>query len=349
MFVDDSPEITYQELTTPAIELFGPDDDYLGYVEAVKDDLEQQKLENYNSDQLDAIGDNLNYSFDVLLEEKSVERLKEGYNIYRDVKTQLDIKWLDTLRQEFDQKAEQERKERQEYTLEDFVKNPTKGLAFRSIWREMAEDMSFEHLFSGGWKSRAVKTDLTTLAAFGLFSFPHEMVHAGVNLVTGGVNEKIVINTFYGGSFWEKLIPGVESQWMVPFLGGYVQTENSSAVGMIATAVAPYVMTPVGIYLAKKGKEKESIVITAAGAGLLAGHLGGVIGDWRLVGQNLIKGSVEVVQDTIGVKTSPGYETEALIAMALGGLYVGSKILAISYRGMKATVNSVRNYVAKEN
>ena len=39
MFVDDSPEITYQELTTPAIELFGPDDDYLGYVEAVKDDL----------------------------------------------------------------------------------------------------------------------------------------------------------------------------------------------------------------------------------------------------------------------------------------------------------------------
>lgn len=340
MFTDDSPEIKYQELTIPATELFDPDDDPLEYFEAAIDDLINHKFENYSYNQLNKVNDNFRVAFQMF----DIDEHGKKIFIYFDINR----RFREKSREKLIQETEQPQREMQEYTLEDFIKNPTKGISFRSIWKEVGKDMSFQHLFSGGGFTRAVKADLATIAAFGISAFPHEMIHAGTNLATGGVNEKIVMNTLYGGALWEKLIPGIESKWMFPLLGGYVQTENPSTAATIATAVAPYILTPLGIYLAKKGKEKESIVISAAGSGLIAAHLGGVIGDWQLVGQNLIKESVEVVQDAFDVKTAPEYEIEALLAMALGGLYIGSKLLAVSYRASKATVNSIQNYVNKE-
>ncbi|MDP3698249.1 MAG: hypothetical protein Q8R47_01545 [Nanoarchaeota archaeon] len=113
-------------------------------------------------------------------------------------------------------------------------------------------------------------------------------------------------------------------------------------------AVAPYVLTPLGIYLLKKGKEKESILLCAGGAGLGLAHLGGIIGDWRLAGQKMLTESVEVVQDAVGEKMPPQYEIPVLLGTVLGGVYIGSKLLAVSYRASKATVNSVRKCVNKE-
>lgn len=236
--------------------------------------------------------------------------------------------------------------EQHEYTLEDFVKNPIKGISFKSIYDEIQEDLDFSYLFSG--ERKLLKTNLAAFASFGIFSLPHELIHAGVNHLTGGTNKEIVLNTLYGGQLWEKIIPGVESKVLFPLLGGYVQFENPSTTGSLAATVAPYVLTPLGIYLMKKGKEKESILLCAGGAGLGLAHLGGIIGDWRLVGQKILGESVELVQDTLNLKTSPEYENIALIGTVLGGVYIGSKLLAISYRASKATVNSVRNYVNKE-
>lgn len=233
-----------------------------------------------------------------------------------------------------------------EYTLEDFVKNPTKGISFKSIYNEIQADINFSDLFSG--QRKLLKTNLAAFASFGFFSLPHELIHAGVNYLTGGTNKEIVINTLYGGPLWEKIIPGVKSELMFPLLGGYVTGENPSLAGSLTTAVAPYALTSLGIYLMKKGKERESIVICAGGAGLGLTHLGGIIGDWRIAGQQMIKESVEVVQDALDVKTSPKYATAADVAMFLGGLYIGSKLLAVSYRASKATVNSVRKYANTE-
>ena len=244
------------------------------------------------------------------------------------------------------QEANHQQKEQQEYTLEDFVKNPLKNLSFKSIYNEIQEDIDFSYLFSG--KRKLLKTNLAAFASFGIFSLPHELIHAGTNSLTGGINKEIVLNTLYGGALWERIIPGVESKVLFPLLGGYVQIENPSTVGTLAATVAPYVLTPLGIYLMKKGKEKESILLCAGGAGLGLAHLGGIIGDWRLAGQTMIKESVELVQDTLNVKKTPEYGNAATFAMFLGGIYIGSKLLAISYRASKATVNSIRNYANKE-
>ena len=233
-----------------------------------------------------------------------------------------------------------------DYTLEDFVRNPTKGISFGSIYNEIQADIDFSHLFSG--QRKLLKTNLAAFASFGIFSLPHELIHAGANYLTGGTNKEIVINTLYGGPLWEKIIPGVESKFLFPLLGGYVKFENPSLAGSLTATIAPYVLTSLGIYLMKKGKEKESIVICATGAGLGITHLGGIIGDWRIAGQQIITESVEIVQDALDVKTSPEYENAAAFAMFFGGLYVGSKLLAISYRASKATVNSARNLCNKE-
>ncbi|MDO8511251.1 MAG: hypothetical protein Q7S55_03735 [Nanoarchaeota archaeon] len=233
-----------------------------------------------------------------------------------------------------------------DYTLEDFVKNPIRDITFKSIYKEIQTDIDFSSLFSG--QKKLLKTNLAAFASFGLFSLPHELIHAGANYLTGGTNKEIVINTLYGGPLWEKIIPGVESKVLFPLLGGYVKFENPSLAGSLTATVAPYALTSLGIYLMKKGKEKESILLCAGGAGLGLAHLGGIIGDWRIAGQKMIEESVEAVQDALEVKTSPEYANAAAFAMFLGGLYIGSKLLAVSYRASKATVNSVRKRVAKE-
>ncbi len=232
------------------------------------------------------------------------------------------------------------------YTLEDFVKNPVKGISFKSIYNEIQADLDFSHLFSG--ERKLLKTNLAAFASFGAFSLPHELIHAGTNYLTGGVNKHIVINTLYGGPLWEKIIPGVESKLLFPLLGGYVEFTNPSTAGTITTAAAPYLLTSLGIYLMKKGKERESIILCASGAGLGLAHLGGIIGDWRIAGQKTLEKSVELVQDTLHLQKSQEYNSVTNVALIIGGFYIGTKLMTISYRASKATVNSVRNLVNKE-
>ena len=232
------------------------------------------------------------------------------------------------------------------YTLEDFVKNPFKDLSFKSIWKETQYDLDFSDLFSG--KAKILKNNLALFASFGIAAVPHELIHAGVNKLTGGINKEIVINTLYGGHLWEKMFPEIHSKLMIPFIGGYVHAENPSFTGNIATSVAPYILTPLGIYLVQKGKEKESKVLAAAGGGLVAAHIGGVIGDWLSVGARTINEGVEVVEHKLDAKPEGYAASAAGVATLLGGLYLGSKLMAITYRGMKATVNSARKYAGKE-
>lgn len=331
MPIDDLPEISYQELNTPAIELFSPSDNPEEYILAAEADIAAGRWEYYDFSKLDRSYNNVIDAFLLLSLEEMIELNRSINEIHKS--------WMA-------QKKEKKRKEMHDYTLEDLIKNPLKNMSFGSVCSEVLEDLDFQSLFSG--KIKWLKNDLATLASFGLFSVPHELIHAGVNYVTGGINEKIAINSFYGGALWEKIIPGVQSEFMFPLLGGYVQIENPSAAGNLATYVAPYILTPLGIYLAKKGKEKESIALCAGGAGLISVHLGGVIGDWRNTGTKLIKESVELVQDTLEVKSSGEYGFAANIAFLFGGIYLGSKLLAISYRASKATVNSVRNYAKKK-
>lgn len=338
MPLDDFPEISYQELNICAVELFEPGENPLEYIRAVKEDFTTGRFERYASDELFEVIKNVREAHHSLPLEM---RLRKNRN-YHQIRDQL----VEKMRDKHTTEERQAWKDGHQYTLEDFVKSPFKGISFKSIWDEMQEDLDFSDLFSG--KRKLLKVNLTAFASFGIFSLPHELIHAGTNYLTGGTNKEIVINTLYGGPLWEKIIPGIESKVLFPLIGGYVKFENPSTIGTLTTTIAPYVLTPIGIYLMKKGKERESIVICAGGACLGLLHLGGIIGDWRMARQKMIKESAELVQDSLNLRTSPEYADAATFAMFLGGLYIGSKLLAVSYRASKATVNSVTKYVNKE-
>ncbi len=324
--MSSDPEIEYRELNIPAVELFAPHEDVQAYAEAVREGVILKQFENYNSTQLNELIENFDLAVNTLSYVEGLKILTK----YRPARKEL-CKRL----------QEKKEGEKDDYTLEDFVKNPTKGISFESIYKEMQGDMDFSYLFSG--KRKLLKTNIAAFASFGFISLPHELIHAGTNYLTGGINKHIVINTLYGGSLWEKLIPGVESKLLFPPLGGHVDFTNPSAAGTIASAAAPYLLTPLGIYLMKKGKEKRNMILSAGGTGLALIHLGGVIGDWKLAGQKTLEKGVELMQDEMHLQKAQEYSFTTNVALALGGIYIGSKLMAISYRASKATVNSIRN------
>ncbi len=329
MYIDDLPEISYQELNTLAVELFEPADDPMEYLLAAEAGFAADQFEKYTLIQLGDLKTKVIDAYCFLpMEVSGFEKTSDLLHRIRLQEEKIRIKEIG------------------EYTLEDFVKNPLKNISFKSSWNEIQEDLDFSHLFSG--KRKLLKTNLLIFASFGLVSLPHELIHAGVNYVSGGINKHIVLNTFYGAPLWETVIPGIESKLMIPLIGGYVDYENPSTIGSLGVIMAPYVLTPLGIYLMKRGKDAKSIAICAGGAGLIGLHLGGIIGDWRVAGTKIVTESIGLVQDALEVKPRIEYKIAANITAALCGVYLGSKLLAVSYRAGKATVNSVRNYAKKK-
>ncbi len=112
-------------------------------------------------------------------------------------------------------------------------------------------------------------------------------------------------------------------------------------------ATAPYTMTALGIYALQKGKEKENLFLCATGAGLLGVHMGGIIGDWFLAGKRISYEAMDGFCNLIGTETPEnGSFTENLIVGG-GGMILGIKMLTGSYRFMKGSVNSLRQWYAE--
>jgi len=193
----------------------------------------------------------------------------------------------------------------------------------------------------GFWGANAL-----LFASFGFTSVPHELMHAGMNYLTGGVNREIVINSFYGGDLWEKVIPGVEGRVLIPFIGGYVEFENYSLLGNIATYTTPYVLTPLGLYCIMKSREKKSLALWIAGVGAVGAHGDGIIGDWWGAGRAIVYESVQPVYDALEMRSKP--ENSILSSIfSVVGFYLGMKMLKYSYRASKGLVNSIRKYKHK--
>ncbi len=243
---------------------------------------------------------------------------------------------------QYDQKIADEK--RQNYTLPEIIGSLTR----KGLFRESSNDCSFTDLFKGSNRLKVTKEMAAAYAAFGVIVLPHELIHAGVNSLTGGVNKEIVLNRLYGGDLWAQLFPGIEVKVLNPFFGGYVAVENSSALGNIVTTIAPYPMTALGFYALQKGKEKKNIPLCAAGAALVYTHLGGVIGDWWRTGQIICRETMESVCDLLG--TQPPNKSSLLgnFIVVGGGMVLGMKMLTASYRLMKGTVNSLRQWYAEK-
>ncbi|MBS3140033.1 hypothetical protein J4479_03445 [Candidatus Woesearchaeota archaeon] len=235
----------------------------------------------------------------------------------------------------------EELRQRNSYTLTGVIKNP-----LRSALNEIIDDLTFTKYFQTWKRSKEIGL---TLASFALIAPPHELIHAGVNKLFGGENKEIVINTLYGGSLWEKIIPGIESKVLFPLLGGYVLPgEYNSTIHELATLVSPYLLTPLGIYSVLKGKEKDSLALRVLGSGLIAGHAGGILGDWRRAGTVILEQAAQGITNLLGTDGRIDETTIGKAALIIGGFYAGYKLMNFSYRLMKGTINTARNYFSPD-
>ncbi|MDP3639835.1 MAG: hypothetical protein Q8R53_01375 [Nanoarchaeota archaeon] len=235
-----------------------------------------------------------------------------------------------------------EKKARHNYTFTEVLKTP-----FASVVSEFRDDYNPPTPFSGGKWRRRCKHIGTILGSFGITAVPHELIHAGVNSATGGVNKEIVINTLYGGPLWEQLIPGIESKVLVPFIGGYVDPEPASRLAEFAMTVAPYSLTPLGLYLVMKSKEKKSFPLWACGIGALTAHEGGIIGDWFHAGRMVATEATELVYHTMGIEKNIDDSSFESFLVSIAGFYIGAKMLSFTYRAMKGAINSIRTHFSQ--
>ena len=237
--------------------------------------------------------------------------------------------------------------EQAQHALDDYPLPEIIGqLTRKGMLTEFIHDSTFMDLFSGSKRVKVLKEVGATLASFGVWAAPHELIHAGVNSLTGGINKEIVMNRFYGGDLWAAIIPGVEAKWMIPLIGGYVMPENESALAHLAMSMAPYTMTGLGIYAMQKGKENKSAFYCAVGSGLIALHAGGIVGDWWKTGRTIISTGMEYLSTYTDIPTN-----NAVSNFMVGGvgLVLGTKLLTASYRLSKGTVNSLRQWHAGRN
>lgn len=230
------------------------------------------------------------------------------------------------------------------YSFSHVFKHPLKP-----AFRELIHDLNYSDLFVGSDFKRRLKTDLTTVLSFGLFSVPHELAHAGANLIVGAENKEIVINKLFGGDLWHYFFPGIESKLMIPFIGGYVRGEGwNSAAGLEFSLLAPYVFTPLGIYMIQKGKQNKNLPLAGIGSGMVAAHFGGILGDFFSTGFVMMRTPYDLFHNYMQAN---GYSDASInmvtIAAAVSAFVVGSKTMSFTYRLSKASVNYVMSFFKK--
>ncbi len=240
--------------------------------------------------------------------------------------------------------ADLEGKIQEEYGLKEVVRRPLK-----SAWSEIFQDLNYEELFSGSKKRKSRLNDLAILASFGISAVPHELIHARTNILTGGTNEQIVINRLYGGDLAHLVYSGIDAKLLLPILGGYVKfQEYGSVLGELATCVAPFVMTPLGIYMVSEGKKRKSLPLAIVGSGMIIAQAGGIIGDFFHFGKTVMYETADFVANTVGYQNFDADDSWMALPLAVGGFYLGSKALSFSYRLSKSGVNYCKNLFKKK-
>ncbi|MFH2028494.1 MAG: hypothetical protein ABIJ08_05115 [Nanoarchaeota archaeon] len=226
--------------------------------------------------------------------------------------------------------------EKVEETFRDIVRDP-----FRVPYSEIMEDMDYSGIFKGSQLRRDSLEALSTPISIGISVLPHEMLHAAANKLTGGTNSELVINRLFLGDLWS-LIPGVESKLMTPFIGGYMSArEYGSDIGRLITAVAPYSLTPIGIYLVAEAKKRKSVPLALAGSGIIMAHAGGAIGDFYNFGVKLTYMIADKAYHIFNGNFDSSNWKESVLLM--GGTILGLTTASLSYRLFKAGVNYIRN------
>lgn len=239
-----------------------------------------------------------------------------------------------------------------ELTFEEVLRHPitySKG-GLGEIMGDI-EVLNPENLTEKQKKFYAFLLPASSLLSAGIWSMPHELLHAAVNKATGGKNLEIALNKMYGADFWHAIFPQIESKLMIPLLGGYVRAQPANELSDIAATLAPYVMTPIGVYLMQNALKKQNTKYWIIGSGLMVMHLGGVIGDFCSVGQKITRKICTTIYKNPEEmnKNNEQNGVSAADSIAIGAVFVcgfllGNKIMSYTYRLSKGLVNSARKY-----
>lgn len=228
----------------------------------------------------------------------------------------------------------------EEYTLREVLKKPLHD-NWRAAFREIFTDLNFTKALPGSEKTKSRLNDIGVLVSFGFTSVPHELMHAKVNEAMGGTNAHVVLNKLYGGDLFAAILPGVEADWLLPIIGGYVEPDYMTTPGKFLMGIAPYILTPIGIYLLQKSREKKKATLGFLGAGALVAHAGGIIGDWWSLGRSVVYDTANYIGNMFGYEAVDD-NPFILLGGAAIGLYLGSKAMSLSYRFSKGLVGSLR-------
>jgi len=242
-----------------------------------------------------------------------------------------------------------------ELTIDDVLRHPIKYS--KGGITEIIEDVQVINPTALTDKQKKIYKYLLPISAMisaGIWSIPHELIHAGINKATGGTNLEIALNKIYGADLVNAIYPGIQSKLLIPFIGGYVRAEPANDIAEIAMRIAPYAMTPLGIYLMQNALKKQNTTYWIMGAGIMATHLGGIIGDFYSIGRKITdkicttiyKSPEQMKKDNeqYGVSIT---DKLAIGAILVGGFILGNRIMGYSYRLSKGLVNSARKYFKK--
>ncbi len=243
-----------------------------------------------------------------------------------------------------------------ELTIEDVLRHPLKYS--KGGFGEIISDMQVlnpEKLTEKQRKSYAFLLPAASMLSAGIWAMPHELLHAAVNKATGGKNLEIVLNKMYGADFWHAIFPQIESKFMIPILGGYVRAQPANEISSIAVTLAPYVMTPIGIYFMQNALKKQNTKYWLIGSGLMVSHAGGVIGDFFALGQKItqkicttIYKSPQQIEQNKEQHTDSFADNMAISAALVFGFLIGNRIMGYSYRLSKGLLNSARKYFCEK-
>ena len=129
---------------------------------------------------------------------------------------------------------------------------------------------------------------------------------------------------------------------MFPLVGGYVGAkEYGSIFGEISTGMAPYLLTPIGIYIIEEGKRRKSLPLSIAGSGIICSHAGGVIGDFLHIGRIITRETIKSTTNIIGYKDYTPNGILTGFPATIAAFYIGVKICNFTYRTFKSGVRSL--------
>jgi len=211
------------------------------------------------------------------------------------------------------------------------------------LFGEFIRDLDLTEIFKGKKLRRIDKNVACIYIGSHLLTPIHELLHAGANKLLGYENQKIVIGNLDGGFLWEKIIPGVTAENLPLWKGGYVLCHKSSPslTDIVIPGLAPYIMTPIGIYLLLEGKRRKCIPMIIAGCGFVAYHADAVFGDIMKAGGDIVIGAADYCCRIAGHPMNMN-ENGLKYILAIPGVFVGLALWRYSYHYFRRAVNYIR-------